>query len=146
MRRVLPDTNVILDVLLEREPFVADAAKIWQAVIEKTVQGYVTATTLTNIYYIAHKLKGPAVARLAVSEVLAVMRVCAVSDADLRAALGLPLADYEDAVQVACALAADLEAIVTRDPDGFVLSPVQSTTPVDLVQSWGLRRAALDLN
>ena len=89
MKRVLLDTNVILDVLLEREPFVADAAKIWQAVIDKTIQGYVTATTLTNIYYIAHKLKGPAVARFAVSEVLAVMRVCAVSDADSALCLGI---------------------------------------------------------
>ena len=146
MRRVLLDTNVILDVLLEREPFVADAATIWQAVEDQAIQGYVTATTLTNIYYIAHKLKGSTVARLAVSEILALMRVCAVNDTVLRAALALPLADYEDAVQVACALAADLEVIVTRDVEGFASSPVQTIAPAEFLQSGGLRQAALDLS
>jgi predicted nucleic acid-binding protein len=145
MRRVLLDTNVILDVFLEREPFVTDAAAIWQAVQDQIVQGYVTATTLTNIYYIAHKLKGLTIARVAVREILSVMRVCAVDDAVLRSALALPLADYEDAVQVACALASDLEAIVTRDSDGFVSSPVQSIAPEDFVESLGLGQAALDL-
>jgi predicted nucleic acid-binding protein len=146
MRRVLLDTNVILDVLLDREPFVADAAAIWQAVQEQAIQGYVTATTLTCIYYIAHKLKGSTVARVAVSEVLAMMRVCAVNDTVLRAALALSLADFEDAVQVACALAADLEAIVTRDVDGFGSSPVQSIAPADFVQRLGLRQASLDMS
>ena len=146
MRRVLLDTNVILDVLLEREPFVGDAAAIWQAVQDQVIQGYVTATTLTNIYYIADKLKGPTVARVAISEILSVMRVCAVNDEILRSALALSVADYEDAVQVACALATDLEVIVTRDPAGFASSPVPSIALSDFVQNWGLRQAALDLN
>jgi len=138
MKRVLIDTNVVLDVLLDREPFVEDAAAIWQAVEDQTIQGYVAATTLTNIYYIAHKLKGAAIARLAVSEILTVMRVCAVDDATLRAALALPLTDYEDAVQVACALAADVDAIVTRDADGFIPSPVQVIAPADLADQLAL--------
>jgi predicted nucleic acid-binding protein len=55
--RVLLDTNVVLDVLLKREPWVAEAQILWQANDDGSVAGYVVATTLTNIFYIARMVQ-----------------------------------------------------------------------------------------
>ncbi len=52
---ILLDTDVILDLFLDREPFVVEAAAIWQASAQRTCTGYVSATTLVNMFYIARK-------------------------------------------------------------------------------------------
>jgi predicted nucleic acid-binding protein len=53
--RVLIDTNIVLDYLLEREPFLQDAEGLFQAIGSEQVVGYVTAATLTDIFYIARR-------------------------------------------------------------------------------------------
>jgi predicted nucleic acid-binding protein len=55
---VLLDTNIVLDVLLKREPWVLDSQRIWHACDEQRIQGYLIASTLTDIFYIARKLVG----------------------------------------------------------------------------------------
>jgi predicted nucleic acid-binding protein len=52
---VLIDTNIALDFLLQREPFFTDAERLFQAINSGLIVGYVTATTLTDIFYIARK-------------------------------------------------------------------------------------------
>lgn len=53
--RVLIDTNVLLDFLLQRELFFQDAERLFQAIDSGQILGYVTATTLTDIFYIARR-------------------------------------------------------------------------------------------
>ena len=118
--RVLIDTNIILDFFLEREPFRTDAEALFQAIQSKQVRGYVTATTVTDIFYIARRqTRSIERARQAVSETLAVMQICLVNRPILEQAFASPLTDFEDAVQLACAIANNLDAIITRDTEGF---------------------------
>ena len=79
-----------------------------------------TATTLTNIFYIVRRQTlAIELARQAVSETLALMQVCLVDRSILEAAFAFNLRDFEDAVQLACAVAESLEAIITRNPQDF---------------------------
>ncbi len=118
--RVLIDTNIILDFLLEREPFLQDAEALFQAIGSQKVVGYVTATTLTDIFYIARRqTKSIERARQAVSTTLAVMEICPVNRIVIEAALASEMT-FEDAVQAACAVAQGLDAIITRDVRDFV--------------------------
>jgi predicted nucleic acid-binding protein len=118
--RVLIDTNIVLDYLLEREPFLQDAEALFDAINSGQVMGYVTATTLTDIFYIARRqTRSVELARQAVSSTLAVMVICSVNRAVLEAAFASALADFEDAVQICCAISQGLEVIVTRDTQGF---------------------------
>jgi len=131
--RILVDTNIVLDFLLEREPFRQDAERLFEAIASDQITGYVTATTLTNIFYIARRLtQSIERARQAVAMTLTVMEVCPVDRATLEIALTSSLSDFEDAVQIACAIARNLEAIVTRDQQGFSNSslPVLTTSQV----------------
>ncbi|MTJ16357.1 PIN domain-containing protein [Dolichospermum sp. UHCC 0299] len=72
--KILIDTNIILDYLLEREPFLPDAEMLFQAIDSGQIIGYVTATTLTDIFYIARKpTQSIELARQAISTTLTIM-------------------------------------------------------------------------
>ncbi len=123
--RVLIDTNIVLDFLLQREPFFQDADLLFQAIATEQVDGHITATTLTDIFYIARRhTRSIEQARQAVSETLNVMTICPVDRAILESALSSNLADFEDAVQIFSAVAQKLDGIVTRDRQGFTNSPI----------------------
>jgi predicted nucleic acid-binding protein len=132
--RVLFDTNVILDLFLDRKPFADQAAELWQANENDQLEGYVSAITPVNLFYIARRLKDSDVARQAVTEVLAALRVCPLNQTALQTALDLPFADYEDAVQHASATTSQLDAIVTRNPKDFTEATLPVFSPTDLLQ------------
>ena len=133
--RVLIDTNISLDFLLQRSPFFQDAKLLFQAIESGQVVGYVTATTLTDIFYIARRhTRNVEKARQAVAETLNIMEICSVNRAVLESAFGLSLIDFEDAVQIACAVAQGLDAILTRDTQDFLSSPVVVLSVRELLQ------------
>ena len=117
--RVLVDTNIFLDDLLDREQFGTEAKALFEAIQSQRIEGYVSATTVTDIFYIVRKQKGLQIAKQAVSDILDGMRVCTVDRSILEAAISSNLPDFEDAVQLACAVFENLDAIITRDTQGF---------------------------
>ena len=129
MTRVLLDTNVVLDFLLDRAPFADAAAELWQANDDGRIEAYVSVITPVNVFYIARKLKGTPTARQLVESLLSTCQVCGPNRDMMLSALSLPLKDFEDAVQVVSAQSESLDALVTRDPDDYknisfpVLSP-----------------------
>ena len=129
MKRILFDTNVVLDVLLDRQPYVEASATAWAAVETGVAEGMLAAHAVTTIHYLVRKERGNAKARRIVSAILRVFGVAAVDAAVLQEALELPWPDFEDAVTAAAARTAGCEFIVTRDPKGFRGSPVRSLTP-----------------
>jgi predicted nucleic acid-binding protein len=128
--RVLFDTNVLLDAILAREPFVADAIVLLQAVETGTIHGFMSATTITDVHYlVGQQTKSAETAMTAVTQLLALMEICAVDRETLERAVSLELADFEDAIQIACAIGLSLDAIVTRDVSGFTGSPIPVLSP-----------------
>jgi predicted nucleic acid-binding protein len=134
--RVLVDTNIVLDGLLEREPFVRDARALIEAIEAEQIEGYVTATTLTNIFYIVRRqTRSIERARQAVSETLALMEVGLVDRVILEAAFASSLRDFEDAVQLACATTLRLDAIITRNPQDFAGATLPIFSASELLES-----------
>ncbi|WP_375509491.1 type II toxin-antitoxin system VapC family toxin [uncultured Nostoc sp.] len=133
--RVLIDTNVVLDFLQEREPFVEDAARLFQRIDAGEVQGFIAATTITNIYYILRRTAGVKVAQDAIIQVLTDLHICPVERTILEQAIALNFRDFEDAVQYACGIAHGVDAVITRDVSGFVnaLIPVMSPKELDKI-------------
>ena len=136
--RVLIDTNIVLDFLLQRELFFQDAERLFQAIDTGQVIGYVTATTLTDIFYISRKhTRSIEQARQAVSETLIAMAICPIDRDVLESAFNSGLADFEDAVQIFSAVAQELDAILTRDAKGFLSSPVSVLSIQELLRQIG---------
>lgn len=130
---VLIDTNIVLDVLLEREPRLVEAQAVWQACDDERITGYLLASTFTDIYYIARRTVGRDKAREAVEVCLAAFAICGIDRAVLEHALLLTGTDFEDNVQIAAALQSELDAIVTRNPHDFAHAPLPVLTPITLL-------------
>ena len=123
------DTNVVLDVLLDRQPHVAASAAVWAAIETGAAKGFLAAHAITTIHYLVRKELGGAKAKRTISAVLRVFDVAAVDRTVLEEALQLPSPDFEDSVTTAAAQLAGCDFIVTRDPRGFRGSPVRPLTP-----------------
>ena len=118
--KLLIDTNVVLDVLLRREPFSEAAAEVLNLTQRDDVREYVSASAITDIYYIANKqLKDCAAVRDLLERLLKIVSVAAVSEQEIRNALNLTWADFEDSVQYSVALLNEMDGIVTRNPDDY---------------------------
>lgn len=118
--KLLIDTNVVLDVLLRREPFFRTAAEVLNLTQRDDVREYVSASAITDIYYIANKqLKDRAAVRDLLERLLKIVSVAAVSEQEIRNALNLTWADFEDSVQYSVALLNEMDGIVTRNPSDY---------------------------
>ena len=131
--RVLLDTNMLLDVLLDRAPFGTDSSAIWAACDGGRLVGVIPASTLTDIFYIAHRATDRATARVAVGLCLAAFDICPVDRMTIEQATALPGDDFEDNVQPACAIIAGLDAVVTRNDRDFSASPIPILAPAALL-------------
>jgi predicted nucleic acid-binding protein len=133
--RVLLDTNVVLDVLLKREPWQAAAAALWRAVDGARLIAYLPASAVTDIFYVARKLTDLVRARQAVQVCLDAFNIGTVDRAVLERAQALSGSDYEDNVQIACAEFTGLDAIVTRNPNDYEGSPIAVWSPAECLKN-----------
>ncbi len=118
-KRIFLDANVLLDVLLEREPFYHDALKIWAAYENGLVEGYVSAITINNVYYIVRRLKSESTAMVCVRILLRIFKVVAVDTEVLSLSADLHNHDYEDDIQLQCAMRSRCSQLFTRDATHF---------------------------
>jgi predicted nucleic acid-binding protein len=131
--KVLFDTNVVLDVLLDRKPHIDVAAKLFALVDNSRLEGSICATTATTIYYIAAKSFGRRRAHSQVRELLTLFEVAPVDRDVLDRALDLDFADFEGAVLHEAARNTGAAAIVTRDGVDFANTTVPVFDPQELL-------------
>lgn len=122
--KLLLDTNVVLDVILARAPWDADAVLLLDAISRGHATGFVAGHAVTTVHYIVERARGHMAAITAVGDLLQLVDVVALDRADFQRALSLGLADYEDAVQAAAYLRIGADALVTRNPRDFKRAPV----------------------
>jgi predicted nucleic acid-binding protein len=131
--RVLLDTNIILDIAQEREPFFATAVRILDASDFDQFHLFITASSATDIYYLLRKSDSREAALAFLSELLETIDVCLVDKNVLSNALGSPFLDFEDAVQNAAAIQSQIEIIVTRNKADYENSQLKVLTPEEFV-------------
>ena len=129
MRRILFDTNIILDVLLDRQPHAEASAALWARVEIGDAEGMVSGLALTTIHYLIRRDIGSAKANRVVAELMKVFQVAPVTAGVIQEALALPFSDFEDAVTAAAARSAGCDYVVTRDTKGFRGSPLPCFAP-----------------
>ena len=130
--RILFDTNVILDVLLDREPFSSSAAKLFSKVDKGEITGYVCATTITTLHYLTSKVIGADAAIEEINKLMMLFEVAPVNRAVLDAALTSGFKDFEDAVVHESGVYKETQGIVTRDLNGFKKSKIPIYSPEEL--------------
>ena len=133
--KVLFDTNVILDVLLDREPFVHDSLYLLSKVEQSEITGFVCATTITTIHYLASKALGADEALRHINSLLSLFVIAPVNRLVLENALQSKINDFEDAVLHEAAQHAGAKYIVTRNNIDFKKSRLAVFEPLELVNA-----------
>jgi predicted nucleic acid-binding protein len=119
MKRVLLDTNIILDFLLKREPNYRDAQIIIEEIVNGNVHGYITASMATDIFYILQKTNDKTFALNSLADLLIILDVLTVYRDDVYSVLHSDWDDFEDALQAHVAIRSGMNAIVTRNAKDY---------------------------
>lgn len=128
--RLLVDINVVLDVILERAPWVTEGALLFSAIQEGRAEGCLAGHTIPAIHYVVREnRRDRTVANAAVGRLLRIFTVVGAENAELHQALALGFTDFEDAVQVACAMKVNADWIVSRNIKDFKKSPIACEPP-----------------
>jgi predicted nucleic acid-binding protein len=130
--KILFDTNVVLDVLLNREPYAPDGIKLFTAVENKIIQGFLCATTITTIDYLCTKAIGRKPAKQAISALLELFSIAEVNRKTLVAAIESDFSDFEDAVLYQAGVYVGVDGFVTRNIKDFALAERSIYTPSEL--------------
>lgn len=135
--KYLIDTNVILDVLLKREPFYKSCGSVLTLARRKEIELYVSASAITDIYYIANQaLRDKAEVKSLIVKLIKVVSVAGISEDEIQKALALPWKDFEDSVQYSVALLQKMDGIVTRNPKDYKEAEMKVWDPEEIVSWW----------
>lgn len=133
--RILIDTCIVIDALQNREPFNKNAQDIFLLAANRKFDGFITAKSVTDIYYLTHRLThSDKNTRNILSRLFKLFDLADTTGTDCKYALSLEVSDYEDAVMIETALRMQMEAIVTRNTKDYSKSVVPVLTPDELIQ------------
>ena len=133
--KIVFDTNIILDVLLNREPFVELSANIVSSVENKNIEGYLCATTITTLDYLISKQTNRKVARTEIQKLLNIFEISEVNSKVLDLSLKSRFKDFEDAVQYYSGECCGVNGLVTRNIKDYKQAKLPIYTPDEL---WGI--------
>lgn len=128
--RVLVDTCVIIDALQSRVPFAEAAQRIFISSANKQFEAYITAKSVTDIYYLTHRLThSDTETRKILSKLFTLFHLLDTTSLDCRKAISSEMADYEDAIMVETAIRSEMDCIVTRNVKDYTKSSVKVYEP-----------------
>lgn len=126
---MLIDTDVLIDIALDRHPHSEPASELLDRIESGPQNAFVAWHTISNFYYLVASSHGGKNAREFIVELTRFVRVAPTDTDAIHYAAQLPMADFEDAMQVAAARSCGAEHIVTRNIKDFARSPIPAVTP-----------------
>lgn len=132
--KALIDTNIALDVALERDPFFDESEQIFALIEDQKLEGYFSASTISDFYYLVRKARGHDWTLAFLRQLLSFCQVASVDRSVIESALASSFKDFEDAIQEYAAVESQLDAIVTRNPKDFAQSSLSVLTPEQLLE------------
>lgn len=132
--KVMIDTNIVLDVFLQREPFFQASYEVMkQSALEK-LEGFVSASAATDIYYLLRRsLKDDEKAKDSMEKLLQLVGIADALGEDVHAAVASNMTDFEDALVASIAERCQMEYIITRNTKDYLESPVKALTPEEFL-------------
>jgi predicted nucleic acid-binding protein len=131
--KLLLHINVLLDVLLDREPWSEAASEILSTIESEKVQGFVAPHTLPTIYYVIAQSQDRNVAAGAVTDLLRILDAPPLTKSDYQEALALPITDFGDALQATAAFRIGADDLVTRNERDYRGATVPISDPATVL-------------
>ena len=136
MHRIFIDSDIILDVLAQREPFYVSAAKLFTLIDKKEIIGYSSPIVFSNIHYILSKLTSKASALSNLRKLKSIITVLPIDDKIIELALNSDFHDFEDAIQYHTAKSNDIKFLITRNKKDYKKSKISVCTADEYVKIW----------
>ena len=130
---MLLDLVVILDLVLDREPYSAPAAELLGILETRPGSAFIARHSISNFVYLSTGRRGRKTSRQFVADLCRFVAVAKTDTESLHYAAGLPMSDFEDAMQVAAAAACGADVIVTRNLRDYRRSPIRAAAPGDVI-------------
>jgi predicted nucleic acid-binding protein len=132
--KILLDTNVILDYALVRKPFYDLADRIFARIEKKEIIGYVSASTMSDLYYIMRKPRGKEWTLAFLKQLSSICKIATIDSEIIKKALNKNYKDFEDDIQYYTAVKNNIDAIVTRNYEDFPANAIDILTPEQLLK------------
>lgn len=132
---ILIDLNIVLDVLQKREPFCENSARLLAAVENGRVKGYLAAHSITTLFYIIEKSQSAADAKARITGLLQFLHVASTDQNTIERALNLDYGDFEDAVQMICAIQIKADYLITRNIKDYQPALLPVMQPVEFLNA-----------
>jgi len=129
MKKILVDTNIILDFALQRQDFGEDAKNLLLFLVKNQIKGFISASSITDIYYVLRKAKGHEDSIIFLKNSLNIIKVIGVDEEVIINALNSEIKDFEDAVQCETAKQNDIKIIITRNKTDYKYSGLKIYNP-----------------
>ena len=126
---VLIDTDVLIDVALNREPYFSDSAGILDLIESGFPKAFIAWHSIANFYYITEEQNKKKNSVQFIRELLQFINIAPTTTKDALLATTLSFNDFEDALQVSAAQVCNAKYIITRNIKHYKLSPIQAITP-----------------
>lgn len=136
MTSLLIDTNVVLDLALDREPYAADAQALFEALDRPDLSGFITATTVTDLYDVLPKARGRDTTLSLLKDLVQVVDIAGVDRSIFMKALQSEWKDFEDAIQAIAAEHLKVDYLITRNLKDFQHASVTVLTPAAFLAKW----------
>ncbi len=134
--KILLDTNIVLDLLLLREPFVKNAREIFLLIENGDIEGYLCATSVTTLHYLVSREKSKKETNEIIENILTLFKVAPVDKKVLQIACKNNGNDYEDSVIYTASDFLNIDIIITRDKKGFLKSDISTMTSKEFMAFW----------
>ena len=131
--KIMIDLNVILDVLQKRHPFYETSAALLAAAEIGDVEGFISAHSVTTLFYLIQKGRSSSEARAVITNLLQFLKIGPVDQTTIEQALNLDYSDFEDAVQMMSAVQCRAEYLITRNTKDYQPSLLPVIQPVDFL-------------
>jgi len=136
MKKVLLDTNIVIDLLAKREPFYQEAANIFTLADRKVINLFVSALSFANVNYVLLRQRKPEEAKLILRKLKLLVGVLSLDEKIISLSLNdNEFKDYEDALQYYSAIENDIEVIISRNLKDFQNSKLPVMTADQFINS-----------
>lgn len=134
--KIFLDTNILLDVLLKRDPFYADSLEVLKLCEDQKYEAWISIVSVANVFYIGNKFVGKHESLRVIEILMQYLNVASGSTELVKMAIESKFSDFEDALQNATATKTKgIKAIITRNVKDFRNSQLPAFTPLEFLKS-----------
>jgi len=133
MEKVYIDTDIILDLLMKREPFYLSAAKLFKLIENNKISAFVSSLIFSNLYYIIKKSEGKEKAKNSLKKLKLLVKVLPVDEKIIELGLSSSFNDFEDSIQYYVAIENGIKNLITRNLDDYKKSKINIFTAEEFI-------------